>query len=170
MLKGRGLSEDAVRQRYLDRFAACGLPAERVELLERTAETADHVALYHQVDIALDSFPYHGTTTTCESLWMGVPVVTQLGDRHVARVSASLLTAVGHPEWIATTPDDYVRIAAGLAADPVRLAALRAGLRDELRASPLLDHPGQAAHFARALRHCWGEWCARRQPALAIAS
>ncbi len=168
VLKGRGLSEDAVRARYLGRFAACGLPADRVDLLERTAETAAHVALYHQVDIALDSFPYHGTTTTCESLWMGVPVVTLLGDRHVARVSASLLHAVGHPEWIAATPDDYVRIAAGLASDPARLAAIRAGLRDEMLVSPLLDHAGQSARFGDALRGCWSEWCAR-QPALAPA-
>jgi predicted O-linked N-acetylglucosamine transferase (SPINDLY family) len=168
VLKGRGLSEDAVRQRYLARFAACGLPAERVDLLERTAETADHVALYHQVDIALDSYPYHGTTTTCESLWMGVPVVTLLGDRHVARVSASLLHAVGHPEWIAATPDEYIRIAAALATNPARLSAIRSGLRDEMLVSPLLDHAGQSARFAAALRGCWSEWCVR-QPAVVEA-
>lgn len=168
VLKGRGLSEDAVRQRYLERFAACGLPADRVDLLERTAGTAEHVALYHQVDIALDSFPYHGTTTTCESLWMGVPVVTLLGDRHVARVSASLLHAIGHPEWVATTPDEYVGIAARLAADPTRLASIRAGLRDEMLVSPLLDHAGQSARFGAALRGCWNDWCVR-QPVAAMA-
>jgi len=169
VLKGRGLSDATVRQRYLDRFAACGLPADRVDLLERTAETADHLALYHQVDIALDSIPYNGTTTTCESLWMGVPVVTLLGDRHVARVSASLLHAVGHPEWVAETNEDFIRIAAGLAADPARLAAIRAGLRDEMLVSPLLDHAGQSARFAAALRGCWNEWCAR-QPAVAAVA
>ncbi|MBL9215223.1 MAG: tetratricopeptide repeat protein [Opitutaceae bacterium] len=160
VLKGRGLSEAAVRGRYLARFAACGLPAERVDLLERTAETAAHLALYHHVDIALDCFPYHGTTTTCEALWMGVPVVTLLGDRHVSRVSASLLTAVGRPEWIAGSDDDYVRIAAGLAADRAGLRAIRAGLRDEMRRSPLLDHAAQSARFAAALRGCWQQWCA----------
>lgn len=169
VLKGRGLSEEAVRQRYLPRFAACGLPVDRVDLLERTAEVDSHLALYHGVDIALDAFPYHGTTTTCESLWMGVPLVTLVGDRHAARVSASLLHAVGHPEWVAENPDDYVRIAAKLASDPARLAALRTGLRDEMRTSPLLDHAGQSARFGAALRDCWAEWCARRT-ALALAS
>jgi predicted O-linked N-acetylglucosamine transferase (SPINDLY family) len=168
VLKGRGLSDQSVRDRYLARFAASGLPADRVDLLERTAVTADHIALYHQVDIALDSFPYNGTTTTCESLWMGVPVVTLLGDRHVARVSASLLHAVGHPEWIAANPEEYVRIAADLARDPTRLASIRAGLRDEMLVSPLLDHAGQAARFSEGLRHCWREWCAR-QPMAAVA-
>jgi predicted O-linked N-acetylglucosamine transferase (SPINDLY family) len=176
MLKGRGLGDDDVRERYFARFAACGLPSGRVVLLERTAGTEEHIAQYHQVDIALDTFPYHGTTTTCEALWMGVPVVTLLGDRHVARVSASLLTAVGHPEWIASTPDDYVRIAAGLAADIGALAGIRAGLRDDMRRSPLLDHAGQSARFAAALRGCWREWCAMQvqggiaaEPALATA-
>jgi predicted O-linked N-acetylglucosamine transferase (SPINDLY family) len=165
VFKGRGLSDEAVRERYFGRFAAAGLPLERVELLERTAETKDHLALYHRVDIALDTFPYNGTTTTCEALWMGVPVVAVLGDRHAARVSASLLTAVGHPEWIAADTDDYVRLAAELAADPARLAHLRANLRGEMVSSALLDHAGQAALFGEALRACWREWCAERSAA-----
>ncbi len=159
LLKGRGLGDDSVRQRYRQRFAAAGLPADRVELLERTAQTEEHLALYRRVDVALDTFPYHGTTTTCEALWMGVPVVTRLGDRHVARVSASLLQAVGHPEWIATSADDYVRIAAALAADRERLRDLRAHLRTEMLMSPLLDHAGQAERFGQAVRRCWTAWC-----------
>jgi protein O-GlcNAc transferase len=161
-LKGRGLGDDAVRRHYFARFAACGLAADRVDLLERTVQANDHLALYHRVDVALDTFPYHGTTTTCEALWMGVPVVTLVGERHGARVGASLLTAAGHAELIATTPDDYVRLAAGLAADHIRLKALRAGMRDDLRAGPLLDHAGQAARFGAALRGCWREWCAKQ--------
>jgi protein O-GlcNAc transferase len=111
------------------------------------------------VDIALDTFPYHGTTTTCEALWMGVPVVTKMGESHAARVGVSLLSAIGHSEWIAQTSDDYVRIAAALAADRSKLAATRAVLRDEMRASALLDHAGQTARFAAALRGCWSRWC-----------
>jgi predicted O-linked N-acetylglucosamine transferase (SPINDLY family) len=163
-LKGRGLGDATVRQRYLDRFAAHGLPIDRVDLLERTAQTNDHLALYHRVDVALDTFPYNGTTTTCEALWMGVPVVTLRGDRHGARVSASLLAAAGHPELVAGTPDEYVRIAVELASNPDRLKQLRAGLRDDLQAGPLLDHAGQVARFADALRCCWRDWC-RTQPA-----
>jgi protein O-GlcNAc transferase len=161
LLKGRGLSDEKVRARYFERCAAAGIGAEQLEFAERTARTDDHLALYGRVDIALDTFPYHGTTTTCEALWMGVPVVTLLGDRHAARVSASLLTAAGHSEWIARDPEALVAIAAGLAADPVRLAAIRGGLRRELQASPLLDHAGQAERFGAALRQCWVEACSR---------
>lgn len=161
LLKGRGLNEPAVRARYAERFAACGLPVERVDLLDRTAETLDHLAHYHRVDVALDTFPYHGTTTTCEALWMGVPVVTLLGDRHLSRVSASLLQAIGRAEWIASSPDEYVSVAAELARDRSRLAGIRAGLRLEMKCSPLLDHGGQSARFAAALRQCWTEACER---------
>lgn len=164
VFKGRGLGDEAVRERYFARFTAAGLPLDRIELLERTADTKDHLALYHGIDIALDTFPYNGTTTTCEALWMGVPVIALRGDRHVARVSASLLEAVGHPEWIADSTDDYVRLAAGLAADEAKLAQIRANLRGEMVSSPLLDHAGQAACFGEALRQCWRDWCAK-QPA-----
>jgi predicted O-linked N-acetylglucosamine transferase (SPINDLY family) len=100
---------------------------------------------------------------------MGVPVVTLMGDRHIARVSGSLLAAIGRHEWVAATPDDYVRIAADLAADPVKLAGIRAGLRAEVKNSPLGDHAGQSARFAAALRECWASWCASRTAARAVA-
>jgi predicted O-linked N-acetylglucosamine transferase (SPINDLY family) len=160
-LKGRGLGDAAVRESYCARLARCGLDPARVELLDRTADTRQHLALYNDIDVALDTFPYNGTTTTCEALWMGVPVVSLAGDRHMSRVGASLLTAVGHPEWIAADADDYVRRAIELASDPARLAGMAAGLRDELLRSPLLDHAGQAARFGAALRACWVERCAR---------
>jgi protein O-GlcNAc transferase len=158
-LKGSGLGDRATRAGYLERFARLGLPAERITLLDRTAETASHLAMYHEVDVALDTFPYHGTTTTCEALWMGVPVVTLAGDRHMSRVGASLLTAIGHAEWIAASADDYVRIATDLALDRGRLGAIRAGLRQEITRSPLGDHRAQADLFGAALRSCWKKWC-----------
>ncbi|HEY8995773.1 MAG TPA: tetratricopeptide repeat protein [Lacunisphaera sp.] len=169
LLKGRGFSEETIRQRYLVRFAAAGLPADRVEFLERTDRTDEHLALYRRVDISLDTFPYHGTTTTCEALWMGVPVVTLMGDRHVARVSGSLLTAIGRDGWVAQTADDYVRIATELAASPEKLTAIRAGLRDEVKNSPLGDHAGQSARFGASLRQCWEAWCASQISARAVA-
>jgi predicted O-linked N-acetylglucosamine transferase (SPINDLY family) len=169
VLKGLGLSEAAAREQYQARFIACGLPPERIALVERTAGVEEHLSLYHQVDIALDTAPYGGTTTTCEALWMGVPVVTMQGDRHASRVGASLLTAIGHPEWIAPTPDDYLRIASELANDKARLAAARASLREKMRHSSLLDHAGQTRRFGEALRACWTEWCVARQPAAAAA-
>lgn len=168
LLKGWGLAEDATRQHYLARCAAAGLPADRIDLCERTAEVAEHLTLYHRVDISLDTFPYHGTTTTCESLWMGVPVVTLLGDRHAARVSASLLTAAGHPEWIAGSKEEYVRLATALASDRAKLAATRAILRVELQSSALFDHAGQAKRFGAALRQCWRKRC-HQSTAVAVA-
>jgi predicted O-linked N-acetylglucosamine transferase (SPINDLY family) len=88
-------------------------------------------------------------------------VVTLAGDRHSSRVGASLLTAIGRSEWIANSPADYVRIAASLASDPGRRDCLRAGLREEMRRSALLDHAGQAKRFGGALREMWRAWCAR---------
>lgn len=164
LLKGAGFGAPAVRARYQARLQRLGLPIGRVDLVDRTPDTTSHLALYQYVDIALDAHPYHGTTTTCEALWMGVPVVTLAGDQHMSRVGVSLLTAIGRPEWVASNAADYRRIAEALAADRSRLAEIRRGLRDELRRSPLLDHAGQAARFGAALRECWAEWCRRAGP------
>lgn len=164
ILKGLGLGTPQMRAWYAARLERAGLDPARVKFMERTDGTAEHLALYHRVDIALDTFPYHGTTTTCEAMWMGCPVVTLLGDRHAARVTASLVTAVGHPEWIAGSPGDYVAIAAGLAANLDALAEVRLRLRSEMAASSILDHAGQAGRFGQAVRACWREWCARTPP------
>ncbi len=99
------------------RLTEAGLAPDRVTLLAPARDLPGHLAAYGQVDVALDPTPYNGTTTTCEALWMGVPVVALAGDRHAARVGASLLTAIGHPEWIAHSAGDYIRIAAALAVD-----------------------------------------------------
>jgi predicted O-linked N-acetylglucosamine transferase (SPINDLY family) len=165
MIKGRfSGGERTVPESIRRQFQADGVSPDRIILVDRTTDPRDHLNLYRLVDIALDTYPYHGTTTTCEALWMGVPVVTLRGDRHAARVGASLLTAAGHPEWIADDETSYVRIAAELAADVSRRTALRTGLRDEMKRSPLLDHAGQAARFGAALRACWVDWCNSTRP------
>ncbi len=155
LLKGEGFSAADGREAFLLRLERAGLDRAAVELIGRTPDTRSHLALYGRVDIALDTWPYNGTTTTCEALWMGVPVVTLTGDRHVARVGTSLVTAAGHPEWAAADEADYERIAGELAAAPERLARLRAGLRAELGRGPLLDHAGQSRRFGAALRAAW---------------
>jgi predicted O-linked N-acetylglucosamine transferase (SPINDLY family) len=142
-------------------FDQAGIAAGRIELLGRTARDEDHLAVHRRVDIALDPFPYHGTNMTGEALWMGVPVVTLAGDRHVSRVGVSLLTNLGYPELIAHTPDEYIRIAVDLAGDAPRLARLRTGLRQSMRASPLMDGPGYARRIEAAYRTLWHQWCAR---------
>jgi protein O-GlcNAc transferase len=151
--------DPTVQNSFLKGFAAAGVSPNQVRLVNRTNDIEAHLEMYRQVDVALDTFPYHGTTTTCEALWMGVPVVTLKGDRHASRVGASLLSAVGHPEWIAADKASYVRIATELASDPIHLAVLHSRLRDDMKRSPLLDHAGQAARFGAALRACWIDWC-----------
>jgi predicted O-linked N-acetylglucosamine transferase (SPINDLY family) len=130
-------------------------------MLARTPGMAEHLSLYREVDVALDTHPYNGTTTTCEALWMGVPVVTILGDRHASRVGASLLTAVGRPEWIARDWNDYIGIASRVACDRANRKGAGECLRSAMRASALLDHRGQAERFGRAVRECWANWCGR---------
>ncbi|MDI1250401.1 MAG: tetratricopeptide repeat protein, partial [Lacunisphaera sp.] len=147
LLKSRGLGDPGVAQRVHEAFARAGVAPERIALNGERLSVAAHLGLYHGVDVALDPFPYNGTTTTCEALWMGVPVITLAGDTHVARVGASLLTHAGLADWIAATPDDYVARAVAAAGDLPALAALRRGLREQLRASALCD----ATAFTRGL-------------------
>jgi predicted O-linked N-acetylglucosamine transferase (SPINDLY family) len=130
-----------------------------VELAAQLPGTAAHLAAYHQVDIALDPFPYNGTTTTCEALWMGVPVVTLRGDRHAGRVGASLLTQVGLPDLIAASVEEYVEIAAALAGDAARLSDVRRSLRQRMAASPLCDGRAFARKIESAFRSMWRKWC-----------
>ncbi|HVW20059.1 MAG TPA: tetratricopeptide repeat protein [Opitutaceae bacterium] len=164
ILKSCGLGQTGLQAGVRRRLATAGLDLERVELLDHDPGVAEHLAAYGRIDVALDPFPYHGTTTTCEALWMGVPVVTLAGDRHASRVGVSLLTAVKRPEWIARDLDAYVRIAAGLAGDARRLAHERTALRGAMRESALLDHAGQAARFGRALRQMWRKRCEAARP------
>ncbi len=168
VLKGRGLGEARVRAAFNQRLQQAGLSAERVVLFERTDGLVEHLSLYHGVDLTLDTFPYNGTTTTCEALWMGRPVVSRRGDMHMSRVGASLLKAVGHAEWVAEDDDDYVRIATGLARDRERLRESCRGLREAMLASALLDHAGQARRFGEALRACWREKCVRTEEAVCV--
>ncbi|MCS6242522.1 MAG: tetratricopeptide repeat protein [Opitutus sp.] len=153
-LKSPHLDDLVVARFVRPRLTAAGIDSARVTLSGWNPAIADHLAAYNQVDIALDSFPYHGTTTTCEALWMGVPVVTLAGATHASRVGVSLLNAVGHSDWVAQDRADYVRIASELARDPAALDQARAGLREAMEASALLDHAGQARRFGEAVLAC----------------
>jgi predicted O-linked N-acetylglucosamine transferase (SPINDLY family) len=159
LMKSQTLADPAVQEAIRRRLCEGGIAEDRVELIAQSSTRAEHLALYGRVHVALDSVPYNGTTTTCEALWMGVPVVALRGDRHASRVSASLLTAAGHPEWVAEDAEGFVRIAASLAGDLPRLASIRTSLRDDLRDSPLLDAKAYAQRFHSAIRGCWREWC-----------
>jgi predicted O-linked N-acetylglucosamine transferase (SPINDLY family) len=160
LLKGHHFFDDmAARSLFAARLADRGVAPERLTLLGLQPDPAVHLALYGEIDIALDPFPYNGTTTTCEALWMGVPVVTLQGDRHASRVGASLLRGLGLGELVAADVSDYVAIGAGLAGDSVRLADLRASLRTRMRASALCDRIAFARKIEAAYRQIWRRWC-----------
>lgn len=158
VIKAHGLASDGVQRAMRERFAAAGVAEDRVTLLDAERAVRHHLERYAEMDIALDSFPYHGTTTTFEALWMGVPVVVLEGRAHVSRVGVSILRHLGLDELVARDADDYIAKAAALAADPERLARLRAGLRDRLRESPLMDARAFARSIEAAYRRMWTDY------------
>jgi protein O-GlcNAc transferase len=158
LVKGKPFAEATTRAIYLDRLTERGVAADRIELVAWLPERT-HLALYDRVDIALDPFPYNGTTTTCEALWMGVPVVTLRGDRHAGRVGASLLTQIGLSDLIADSKQAYLETAVALADDFARLDKLRYALRPRMAASPLCDAPAFARKIEAAYRTMWQRWC-----------
>lgn len=132
-LKNRAFADASVRRRYLDLFARFGVDAERLRMSGWTPDNRSHLELYNEVDIALDTFPYNGTTTTCEALWMGVPVVTLEGDRHAGRVGKSIVHRLGLDALCAPGVDEYVSLAVRLAGRPEKLDLLRENLRPLMR-------------------------------------
>lgn len=140
-------------------LAQAGVAGDRLTIRPYVS-LQDYFRLFDTVDIALDTLPYSGGTTTCDALWMGVPVITLAGQRSTSRSAASLLTAVGLPEWIASSAEDYVGKALAFAADREGLARLRASLRQRMRASPLMDEAAFARDLEAAYRKMWRDWCA----------
>ncbi|NQV99333.1 MAG: tetratricopeptide repeat protein [Rhodospirillales bacterium] len=153
-LKSRQLGDAAACDAVRERFAAHGIAAERL-ILEGASPRAELLAAYQRVDIALDPFPYPGGTTSAEALWMGVPVITRRGDRFLSRVGTSIARNAGLADWIAADDAGYIAIAARQTRDLPRLAALRAGLRAQMRAAPLTDAARFAGHFEAALWSLW---------------
>ena len=150
LVKSAALTDTRLRERFAGELAALGVEAPRIELRAHSPH-AEMLAQYGDVDIALDPFPYNGGLTTCEALWMGVPVLALAGNDMISRQSASMLRAAGLEELVANDEDALVQRAARLTQDPGRLAALRGGMRERLAASPLLDGPRFAAAFGAAL-------------------
>ncbi|WP_049976283.1 tetratricopeptide repeat protein [Azospirillum sp. B506] len=159
LLKDRPLSDPGTAAAMRARFAAAGIDPARLDLVGFIKDAAGHLAAYNRIDIALDPHPYNGTITTCDTLWMGAPLVTLAGSRHAARVGASLMAAIGLPELVAATPDRYAAIAAGLADDLTRLMRLRLGMRARLRASALCDEARFMRNLETAYRLMWRRWC-----------
>ncbi len=155
LLKTKQLSDPVVCEKTRQRFTVCGIAPDRLLLGGTLASADDHLAMYNKVDIALDTFPYTGVTTSFEALWMGVPVLSMRGNRFLTRTAGSIAHNAGLPEWIAGDEDDYVAKAMAFAYGLDRLAALRASLRQQVLASPLFDAPRFARNFENALREMW---------------
>ncbi len=162
LLKSQGLVSARARDRIMGMLTGSGVEPDRVEMLGQTAGIREHLEMYSRVDVGLDTVPYNGTTTTCEALWMGVPVAAIEGDRHSARVSASILRAIGLPELVAPSVEGWTRLAAELAGNRAGRAELRATLRGRMASSALCDASGHARRVEAAYRRMWAEWCSVR--------
>ena len=161
-LKNKSLRDAGAAARCTAEFASRGIGPDRLELIGWLPSTREHLTLYSRIDIGLDTFPYNGTTTTCEALWMGVPVIALEGDRHAARVGVSLLTRLGLEELIGRDEADYLDKAVRLAADRDRLAGLRVGLRARMLASGLCDGATFTRELEETYRKLWRGWCAKK--------
>lgn len=155
LLKSRQLVDAETRRRLHRLFAEHGIDEGRIELMGRLPNRNDHLGTYFRVDVALDPFPYNGTTTTCEALWMGVPVVTLAGQVHRARVGTSLLHYAGLDEFVTPSIDAYIDKALGLARDPEYLTILRHGLRQRVANSILTDAERAVDSLQSAYREMW---------------
>ena len=157
-LKYPPFGDAQVRQRYFDLFATQGIAAERIRLTGHSPRH-EYLAAYQEVDLGLDPFPFNGCTTTMESLWMGVPVVTLRGDRYVGHMGETILKHLDLAECVTDSEEAYIDRAIALVSDLPRLAALRSGLRDRLLKSPLCDGPGFTRDLEAVYRRMWDTWC-----------
>lgn len=159
VFRARGVTMERFQQVIAPTFNRYGVETERITILGHVPSVVENLKDYHRMDIALDTFPYNGTTTTCESLCMGVPVVTMAGDSHLSRVGNSLLRTVGLQELIADSEEQYCSLACRLASDVEGLVRFRATLRDRLLASPLADNIRFTGYLEQAYRKMWRDWC-----------
>jgi predicted O-linked N-acetylglucosamine transferase (SPINDLY family) len=150
------------RQRVAQFLAKEGIEAHRVEFITPCARQ-QYVGLYRGLDIVLDTFPYNGHTTSLDALWMGVPVVSLVGEQPVSRAGLSQLSNLGLPELVARSEDEYIEIAARLASDLPRLEELRRTLRARMEASVLMDAPRFARDIEAAYRAMWRQCCENGQ-------
>jgi predicted O-linked N-acetylglucosamine transferase (SPINDLY family) len=158
LLKYRGMNDSSVVDRFSEIFAVHGVDTDRLTFLGRSSHE-ELLREYRNIDIALDPFPYSGGLTTCEALWMGVPVITCPGETFASRHSLSHLSNVGLTETVARDLSEYVELASGLANDLPRLSKWRAELRERMSSSPLCDGPRFAGNLMDLLRDVWQEWC-----------
>jgi len=166
-LKSKNLGEPTEAQRVRELFAGLGLAADRLHLEGHSASVALHLDRYRELDLALDTFPYTGCTTTADALWMGVPVLTVAGQSMVSRQAAAVLAAARQSQWICCSTEDLVTRCQELLRDPETLATLRQNLRPAVASSQLLDHAHLAQALSQSFRHWWHRWLEEHFPATA---
>ena len=157
---GRSFRDPRLRDDFLVRLKEEGIDADRVIVKSWAPTQQDHLAVYNEFDIALDSVPYGGIITTFDAMSMGVPVVTRAGERLLDRYGMDILRTVGCDAGVSFSDDEYVERAVALAADPARLGEWRGSLRDRFLRSPACDVPGVLGGFEAGIRKAWREWCA----------
>lgn len=153
LLKCHNFADHATAERFVGYFADFGITRDRIEVRPVVPDTRGHLAVYNEIDIALDTFPYNGTTTTFEALWMGVPVITLSGDRHAARVGASILARLGLHDLVALSVNEYINLAERLAYNVNRLEKLHSSIRRDLAESCLCNAELFAEEFGTVLEH-----------------
>jgi len=158
LLKLKGGDEPEIGDCYLGRFEQFGIARERIDIFGWKSP-AEHLQMYGRIDIALDTYPYNGTATTCEALWMGVPAVSLIGECHASRVGLSILTRVGLEFFACSTPQEYVAKAAALATNRPALGRIRSSMRARIAASGLCYAKGFASQVEAAYREMWYRWC-----------
>lgn len=159
LIEGKGLGEEKLSRKYRERCASLGIDTDRLLLVPLAP--ANQYLTYHDIDIALDPFPYNGGTTSLDTLWMGVPLVSKVGGNFISRLGTAFLSYLGRTEWLAKDDDEYVRIASGLAANLYKLNALRLSLRQEVERSVLMREDLFCHHFGEGLRLMWLQWLAQ---------
>jgi predicted O-linked N-acetylglucosamine transferase (SPINDLY family) len=159
LLKSKSFRDAASNERIRGLFASNGIADSRLDLLAYARSAEAHLACYHRMDIALDTFPYNGATTTCEALWMGVPVLSLVGTMHAGRVGVSLLSQAGLTELLAASPDDCVNRAVSLANDEEKRIHLRNCLQVQINNSSLCDGKAFSGKIEAAYRDMWRSWC-----------
>ncbi|MFA5238954.1 MAG: FkbM family methyltransferase [Phycisphaerae bacterium] len=158
ILKSIGTGGEEIKKDYLRQFEQLGIGPDRVEIRGPKSKI-EHLKTYGQIDIALDTYPYNGTTTTCEALWMGAPVISLTGKPHISRVGLSILSQAGLGFFSASTPEEYIAKASALAAKPEALAKIRTSMRQRMLASWLCNTKAFAGSVEEAYRKMWHRWC-----------
>ncbi len=167
ILKFSAKADRDLEDHYLGIFEHFGVSRKKVQIYDTQKTFFKHLQLYNEVDIALDTYPYNGTTTTCEALWMGVPVISLVGEHHVSRVGLSILTRVGLEFFAASTSEEYLAKAVALAEKPDAIAKIRASMRKRIADSVLCDKNKFTHNVETAYRKMWYRWCKNREGEIA---